>query len=159
MTAQIPSWKEHVFQKGVWDARDQSKWILLIAGFLVLLAGVIYVLQIAQVASMRHQLDEMLARQDSLERENELLISAVSEAKNLESLQARATQLGFQRARFEDIRYLQSPDFQEETNLTLAKQERATDRIQPERLIVTPITADRGWLGDFHRQWREFTRP
>lgn len=157
MTAIPQAWIQHVFRPSSWNAREQTKMILLLAGFLVLLAGVIYVIQISTVASKRHALDELLTYRDSLVRDVELLKEEITIRQNIVELQRRATRLGFQYANSEEIRYISIeqdllPDVGTNTSFD-GKQYSFLEETELEE------ASHFGWLKSFQRQWYEFTHP
>lgn len=154
MTAHATDWRQHVFRRSSWDPRQQSRWIVLLAGFLVLIAGVIYVLQIATVADKRHQLNELLAQRNSLEHEIDMLRQAISEAQNLAALSERAAALGFARASSENIRYLRValPASEE----TLAANAPPANGVLAAPAMSDPLFATADQYRHFLRQWAAF---
>ena len=157
MTAIPQAWMQHVFRPSGWNAREQTKMILLLSGFLVLLAGVVYVIQISAVASKRHELDELLAYRDSLMREVELLKEEITTRQNIVELQKRATRLGFQYANSDEIRYIRIeqiliPDQVSDSSLD-GNQYSFLEEAELEE------ASQFGWLKSFERQWNEFTHP
>ena len=155
MTAHSHDWLQHVFQPSSWNPREQSKWILLMAGFLVLFAGVVYVLQISAVASKRHELDELLSQRNALQRENEMLRQAISASQSLAELRERATAMGFRRANNEDIRYLDIEDYQ--TANPASENEIVIHAFLIDAELSVVNRAD--WLAEFRRQWLAFATP
>ena len=155
MTTHSHDWLQHVFQPSSWNPREQSKWILLMAGFLVLFAGIVYVLQISAVASKRHNLDELLSQRNALEREIEMLRQAISAGQNLAELKERATVLGFRRASNEDIRYLNIDGYQTANSASVNKIVTHAFLTDAEPVVVHSVD----WLTEFRQQWLAFAAP
>jgi len=151
------SWIQHVFRSSGWNPREQTRIILWLSGALVLLAGIIYVLQISSVAHKRHALDELLSYRDSLYREVNLLRAEITARENLAELQQRAEALGFQHASREEIRYLQVPQVSHHTTETASKTG------EEEALLIISSDPremqDSSWWAGFQRQWQEFAQP
>lgn len=155
MTAFSQEWLQHVFRPSSWNTREQTRLILLLAGFLVLFAGVVYVLQISAVASKRHDLDELLSQRNALEREVEMLREAITVGQNLSKLQQRALDLGFRRASKDEIRYLNIEGY-------YIANPSVSDGGNPYSFLEESDQLERTgmrWLDDFRRQWLDFANP
>lgn len=157
MTTLPQNWIQHVFRPSGWNPREQTRIILWLSGVLVLLAGIIFVLQISSVAHKRHALDELLSYRDSLSRDVSLFRAEITARENLAELQKRAEELGFQHASREKIRYIQIP-----YNLVNATEKEIITEKDETALIINSEPRelqDLSWLAGFQRQWQEFAQP
>lgn len=97
---------EQAMRQTGWRPQRQAITLGLLAAFLALMMGALYLSQVAIEASRGREMRELLSRRDELERVNENLRVEISELQSLDRLRLRAEALGFVSAGRQDQYYI-----------------------------------------------------
>jgi hypothetical protein len=100
------TWIQHALRRSGWRPQRQAVAVGVLGIFIALIIGALYLSQVATEASRGREMRDKIRQRDELERQNEELRTEIAELKSLPRLQQRAEELGFVRARREDIIYL-----------------------------------------------------
>lgn len=89
-----------------WQIQRQAAALAALGVFIAIIIGALYLAQSASVATLGRQLEELIARRNTLEQTNEQLRSEIAQLRSVPRLLARAQELGFNGANDSEIEYL-----------------------------------------------------
>lgn len=144
-------WVKHTLNQAGIQPQSQVAALVVLAIFMTLVFGGIYLSQIASFATTNRQIEELIGVRDRLERTNEQLRAEIAALETVPRLLARAQELGFRIATARDIEYLRVAGYNPNRELSVVPLQ--TD----ETLDASPAYDEtfRGWL---QQQWDSLRR-
>lgn len=100
------SWLNHALRRSGWRPQNQVVGLATLGVALALILGALYLSQLASIAGMGRELEDLIAERDKLELINEQLRAEIANFMSVPRLLFRAQQLDFIAAGPEDVEYL-----------------------------------------------------
>jgi len=100
------NWVRHALNRTRWQPQRQAAWLLILGVLMILVFGGISLTQIATFVTTNRQIEDLIAKRDRLEIENERLRAEIANLQTVPRLLQRAQDLGFHTANSSDIEYL-----------------------------------------------------
>lgn len=97
---------QHALRDRPWRLQRQAVALVGLGIFIAIFIGALYLAQSASVSTLGRQLEELIARRNQLEQQNEQLREDIAELRSVPRLLARAQELGFGPAAENQIEYL-----------------------------------------------------
>lgn len=150
-------WFRHTLDRAGIQPQNQVVALVVLAIFLTLIFGGIYLSQVAGFATTNRAIESLIAERDRLERTNEQLRAEIASFETVPRLLARAQALGFREATPNDIEYLLVDGYNPNRDITVVT-------LQANETIET-VDYDEtfsGWLqqqlDNLRRQFESFGR-
>lgn len=121
-------WIGQAVQRGPWESQRQAIILAILALFVALIIGALYLSQVADTSTTGRQLEVLLLERDRLEQTNEQLRVEIAELRSVPRLLSEAEQLGFQPATRERIEYLIVEGYNPARSRTVAPIREETDQ-------------------------------
>ncbi|MCC6802036.1 MAG: hypothetical protein IT319_04050 [Anaerolineae bacterium] len=102
----MSQWLEHTLDRSRWRPQRQALALATLGLFVAIIMGALYLSQSASTSALGRQLEELIARRDDLEQQNEQLRAEIASLQSMPRLEGRAEELGFVLAGEGDIEYL-----------------------------------------------------
>ena len=100
------AWFQHTFSRKRFQTRNQATALAILAVAVLLILGSLYLSQVASFAITNREIEDLIARRDVLNRQNEQLIGEIASFRTVPRLYARAVEIGFRPASNNDIDYI-----------------------------------------------------
>ncbi len=97
---------QHTFNRKRFQTRNQATALAILSVAILLILGSLYLSQVASYAITNREIEDLIARRDTIKRENEQLIGEIARFRTVPSLYTRAVEIGFRPATNSDIDYL-----------------------------------------------------
>jgi len=140
------NWVRHALNRTRWQPQRQAAWLLILGVLMILVFGGISLTQIATYVTTYRQIEELIARRDRLELENERLRAEIANLQTVPRLLERAQNLGFHPASSSDIEYLVVDGYNPNRSQTVI------DIVPQEQFDETP-QYDATFSGWLQQQW------
>ncbi len=139
-------WVKHTLNQAGIQPQNQVVALALLAIFITLVFGGVYLSQIASFATTNREIETLIGIRDRLERTNEQLRAEIASLETIPRLLARAQALGFRIANAQDIEYLRVDGYNPNRELSVVPLR------ADETLDVAPVYDETfsGWL---QQQW------
>ena len=102
----MSQWLQHTLDRSRWRPQRQALALGVLALFVVIIIGALYLSQSSSSSVIGRQLEDLLAQRDDLEQANEQLRAEIASLESMPRLQQRAQELGFTAADGTNIEYL-----------------------------------------------------
>ncbi len=150
------NWFQQAVRRSPLHGRRQVYILILMALFMGVIIGVLYLSNVADASTTGGRLEELLAERDRLEQTNEELRVEISELRSVPRLIQRAEELGFRRAGGSEVEYLIVRGYNPQRDRTVAPLEDDADSLPAYDETFM------GWLqqqaDDLARQFNDYNR-
>ena len=102
----MSNWFQQAVRRSPLHGRQQVFFLILMALFMTVVIGALYLSNVADTSTTGRQLEVLLAERDQLEQTNEQLRIEIAELRSVPRLIARAEELGFRGAAGSEVEYL-----------------------------------------------------
>ena len=100
------AWFQHTFSRKRFQTRNQATALAILAVAVLLILGSLYLSQVASFAITNREIEDLIARRDALNGQNEQLIGEIASFRTVPRLYTRAVEIGFRPASNNDIDYI-----------------------------------------------------
>jgi cell division protein FtsB len=135
---------QHAMRDQPWRLQRQAVALIALGIFIAIFIGALYLAQSASVSTLGRQLEELIARRNQLEQQNEQLREDISELRSVPRLLARAQELGFTSAAENQIEYLYVAQYNPNREPVLTASAQQTENL--------PVY-DESFVGWVQQQW------
>lgn len=135
---------QHALRDRPWRLQRQAVALIALGIFIAIFIGALYLAQSASVSTLGRQLEELIARRNQLEQQNEQLREDISELRSVPRLLARAQELGFAPAAENQIEYLYVAQYNPNREPVLTSSAQQTENL--------PVY-DESFVGWLQQQW------